>query len=474
MSNNKNVDYLSRLPPELLDYVFELVHVPISSWFASRHPISSPSRYLQPFFDRALYNRVSVKSFHGLDRFCCRVGDDAIRLVRSLIIKFPWKATSNLDPENWEQDSEEEQEDYDYPSSQEFVTMLKRATEVEELLIQGSTRLALLVLSSSVAVSSLPILRSLTLVSTFAHLDDPYHPIHYNVLPYYSTLHQLSITIIRKPDSIFSLPSNPIPPCHLPLCSLRQLSLKGPILSSSHVPIVMASLFNLAELSLEEVCGDVRLLRLVELIPSPERLQRLQVNFTNFSSTGRSVPSPLPNVSFDRFSCLRSLSIIGRVNLCSPPFYRAIEALTCLKELTFGYDTLLSVSMLSRSIDSLKLKSLVLDQLSCTTSETDPNFWLWLPDVINEEELDRSPIEITRPGWTDDFSKEGFTNLGRKCLVKGVSLKGSTVKAFVLECRFDSGELERDRAIRLELKKKHEEQQAQGDTETGNNELETI
>ncbi|GAA5974737.1 hypothetical protein JCM5350_001271 [Sporobolomyces pararoseus] len=419
MSDNKNIDHLSRLPPELLDHIFELVHKP------------------QAF----------------------RVGDDTLQLVRSLSIDIAWKAESDLEP--GPRDPEEEAEDYDYPSSQGFVDMLKRATEVEELLIQGSTRLALLVLSSSVAFSSLPNLQSLTLISTFVHLDDPFHPIHYSVLPYYATLQNLSLIIVRDLHSISSLPSNPIPSALLPFCSLRQLSLEGPILSSSHIPMVMTSLFNIAELSLEQIDGNVRLLKLVKLIPNPEVLEGLHVNFDDFNLSDRSKSSPPLNVSFDRFSNLRSLSIIGLVDLRSPAFYQDLGNLEYLEDLKFGFDTSLSVSSLSRSIDTLKLKSLVLDQFMASTSETDRTLWQLAPGYIDDDHLDRSPVEIIRPHWTDDFSKEGFKELRKKCLEKGVSLKGKTVQASDLEDRYDSGELERERAIRLEKKKKQEEAEAQ-------------
>jgi hypothetical protein len=305
----------------------------------------SPSRYFRPFFDRVLYTRVVLTSYDGLWKFCHQARAKALRQVRSLTIEIPWIDRSEsdyFDPDF----ADEEVEDCDRPTSSQVAHLLKRSSRIEELEIQGSSRLALLVLSSTIATSSLSKLRSLSLTSTFLGFVDPFHPVHYSALPCYTSLCTFELSVIRDRTSIYSRPANRIPLTFSPFYTLDQLKLQGLILASSCSRLLLASLSNVASLCLEDAGGNVGLLNLIQSLPNPESLRQLKIDFYNPHAALRA-PIPIPTVSFESFVNLRSLSIIGRVDLTSPSFYDGLYHLSSLENLLLGTETASSISELS-------------------------------------------------------------------------------------------------------------------------------
>ncbi|GAA5974731.1 hypothetical protein JCM5350_001268 [Sporobolomyces pararoseus] len=414
MSDNKDIDYLSRLPPELIQNIFDLACYSRSSLAVP------PSRYLKSFVERSLYSQTFVDSYRSLGLFCHRVTQARLDQIRSLNLNLREYPYMYLDAD---------EEDPHLPADEDFVSLLQRLTALEDLQIQGSARLALLVLSPPVAISSLPNLRSLDLDSPFDPLDDPFHPLHYTVLAHYPSLEKLDLSISRESTSISSFPSNPIPSSFLPFASIKSFTLYGLELTSPHIPALLASLVNVTEVSIIDENEHSKVGGLANYLPSPGSL--LQLEIVSFSDPDPDSPSPSPTLSLKRFSNLRSLSISYAVDLRSISFHQDLGSLVHLRSLTLGFDTELSVFNLSRSLDVLNLESLVLEGLKTHIKKTDPE-------------------TIERPAWTNVFSREGFRKLVEKCQQKGIKLSGGSFGAFELEEQFDRRELENGTRQRFE------------------------
>jgi len=224
------------------------------------------------------------------------------------------------------------------------------------------------------------------------------------------------------------------------------------MLASSHLPNILTSLFNLSGLYLEDSEGDSRLLDALQLLPNTEKLEDLTV--VMYKSVGRPpAPARSMSLSFERFSNLRSITIVGRVDLDISSPCRELGSLSSLANVSLGRETVLSTSGLSQLIDSVTLKTLAINHLEAQSSLDEPWFWQMMVDSSDEEDFENLPIQISRPQWTDEFSWEGFRKLVEKCNEKGIKITGSTLKALNLEDRFDRGDLERERIRRLEEKK---------------------
>ncbi|GAA5892825.1 uncharacterized protein JCM6883_007487 [Sporobolomyces salmoneus] len=449
MSTPKSVDYLSRLPPELIEDIFDLAH-DYESESPNQRLLGPPSRALKPFFDQTLHSRISLRSWYRLEKFCDRVDSENLDRIKVLEIAIELHHDWDSFSSNLEQEEPEE----DVPSGfddNSFNRILRLTDSIKVLKISGSTRLALLVLSSTVAVSSLPNLQLLSLCSTFDSFEDPFHPAHYAALSYYTSLRALHLEILRHSDSIETSRSapilnNPSLPC------LTEIRLEGPVYASASSSSLLAAAQNCSKLSLIDLHGNPRLIGLVASLSKPERLEELTVESDITSDERRPMVLSLsccPN--------LRVLSVQGNIDFRQPSFYRDLELLSSLEELHFGYATALSLDHFLISTANLNLRSLVLDNLSAWSSLDFPELFEAPRRMINEDDerdQDELPVEFQGPEWTDDFRKEGFTELVRLCEAKGIELKGSTLDALRLQEQFESGELEKERMERLEAKRR--------------------
>ncbi|GAA5974755.1 hypothetical protein JCM5350_001278 [Sporobolomyces pararoseus] len=195
LSTHQNIDYLSRLPPELIQNIFNEIEG------RDRALIAPVSKKFIPFQQLRLYRTVSLKSYDQLDKFCntAKISPAAIEHVVEFKIDVKLKSEKEEDS-NSSLDEEErgEEDDPFLPTSEEVKVLLRALDNVTILDVRGSSRLAQLVLTPEVSVSSFPKLITLRILSALSHCDDPFHPAFYSNLQNYTTLQDLFLTVYRK------------------------------------------------------------------------------------------------------------------------------------------------------------------------------------------------------------------------------------------------------------------------------------
>ncbi|GAA5974811.1 hypothetical protein JCM5350_001308 [Sporobolomyces pararoseus] len=335
----------------------------------------------------------------------------------------------------------EELEDKDEPNNEEFKHALSRMIGVKDLYISCFERIALLIVSSDVASTSLPHLHTLSLQSFFPSLNDPFHSSHYISLPLYSSLRSFRLHVLI--DELDISPSSPPTSIShtLNFDSLSEVSISGPILASPEAENLIGSFTSVTKLSLHDRYGS-RILNKLQAVAKPELIEELTLDCVEENMNLPTSTSSL-NV-FSAFPNLRSLSIRGKID---HPFYQLLQRLKTLEVLQFDRNMTLLETEVIRIVDSLRLKTLILDSPSASLSS---QFWRYFPGSApkegQEEDLDWM-FEYAE--WTNEFSKEGLRRLMRRCEEKGVEIKGAACEALVLEAKWDSGEFKRERSRRF-------------------------
>jgi len=264
-------------------------------------------------------------------------------------------------------------------------------------------------------------------------------------------------------DTIESSPT-PMPSPFISLSSLKYLHLCGPISASQHVSSLLECLPNLTDISLEDGTSSVRILHLLNSLPSPRLLTSISAaSFGHASNTER----PAPSISFASFSGLQSLKLAGSVNLEGHDFYKDLRHLP-LRHLKLGYGTRPSVSglmsLLKGTSSQVHLETVILDNhhayleydiasLNYAVNLQMLNYGIYIPEKDGE---DKASIELTLQGptWTKHLSKQGLSDLFRAGEEMGVSIHGRTLDALRLEEKLESGEVERERVIAREERAK--------------------
>jgi len=324
-------DYLSRLPPELLDTILTIASVSAAT---IKYPLSHT---LQPHFERVFYRELHFHSSYQFERFCESATPEKMLLVKSIVMY------RSLDINAEDEDDEfdavgKEEKDWGLVEVAVLARGFRHLEHLEHLGIKGWTRLCLSVLSSSIAASSLPSLKSLELESTLVDIQDPFDPSHYSNLQSYPQLTRLAVSVLRERLSIESSAKR-IPSPYFSLVSLRSLHIRGPITSSNHDSSLLRCFSGLEELQLDDETSSASLLGLVNSLPNPSRLETLSVNFLQFPSS--TIPPDSP-IAFNVFPNIRNLTIIGLVNLETPSFYEDLRNLP-LQRIELGYGTKLSI-----------------------------------------------------------------------------------------------------------------------------------
>lgn len=137
------MNYLCRLPDELLGSIFDLAQSP------NRRILLPYSKRLLPFLRYYLYHRVRISSYHSLNLFCSSTQSNPLllNLVSSLKIRIEF--VPGRGPAR-------EARDVGVPSNRTLINVLSDSFEVEEISIYGSTRIAFMLLVSDVMSQALP------------------------------------------------------------------------------------------------------------------------------------------------------------------------------------------------------------------------------------------------------------------------------------------------------------------------------
>ncbi|GAA5962533.1 hypothetical protein JCM3765_003720 [Sporobolomyces pararoseus] len=394
----KKRDHFSPLPPELLDSIFDLAH-------ASSPLIGPISGSLASFWRARRFARVEIKGYKQLVAFANNVSVGTLALVRHLLVAippFPHGLTARLDDFN-NPALFKEMEVPGYYRENSIKVLFRNLLNVKTLSLSGSSRVARLILSPDIAVTSFPKLSALSIKSTFEGLNDPFHPAHFASLFFYDELTILEISAFRTESSIHSSKKeNPTltPDDVVPLASLQ---LAGPISASEGAHPLLFLLPAAITTALQDSAQRSRIQLYLDVI---------------FSGTleliiHASVQIPLPLDAFVRIDNLRYLALFGELAPTESRFYDLLAKmpLVCLQ---FGGGNELStnglIGLVSGSKRSSTLETMVIDE------------------VMIGHALDGSRVEA--PAYTRTFTREGFERLMSLGKTAGVEIIGKAVEAF--------------------------------------------
>ncbi|GAA5906192.1 uncharacterized protein JCM6883_005472 [Sporobolomyces salmoneus] len=368
---NESQDHSSLLPPELLGRILNHVQGPDQCIV---NPISK--RFL-PFQREVLYRRVIVRSYEQLDKLCWTVEnqpDIVSDYVKGLKIDIEPKFRQNSPRIT-------EIEDPQSPSSKQLRQLFSALDELNDLYVNGSSRIASMVLSPQVSISSLPKLSILSLSSSFRGFDDPFNPTFYAPLLNYTNLDEFTLWVYRTSAGIVLSPKSPpvISPC---LPSLFSLTLKGPLSTScTSVQRLISSFGFIFQLELTDTSSSTcRIFNLLGDLECPGELSHLSLQ--RYSIYG---PAPQGSIvdALGELSSLESLVVGGTTSSLSPDFYEALLNLP-LTMLVFGSEA---------DVNLVELEKLVTGPKRHETLKT-----IWFENV--EGEMGTKIMDIGGEPWT--------------------------------------------------------------------------
>ena len=394
----KNPDRFSSLPPELLDTIFDQAHSPDSPL---RGPISSS---LLPFWRQRHFKEVKIKSYKAFFSFAHNVSASTLKFVDSLIVVVAPFVMSHRTSLNMILDYNllREQKDPIWLKDSTIIKLFKNLPSVTSIAVAGSSRLAELLLSPSVASSYLPRLIELRLRSSFESFADPFHPSHLDSLKFYLDLNYLEYAVYRSASSIRPV-SKPIPLLADPLGLFRFLSVRGPLSASlTSARRMLLGLVSIETLIVEDSAPGSRMTDLFRFC-HPDLVERLILAglFANGPTTFTFPLLP----SLLKFKKVEELSIYGSLLPPTLASYRQLHKLPLI-DLRFERGSQLSTDgLLSLISGPTKVETLR---------------YLVLNNVVG-------PMEQSIPQYSQDFTRDGLQRLVERGQVEGVVVEGEAV-----------------------------------------------
>ena len=409
-----NRDYLSHLPSELLEEIFHHAH-------DSSLPLTVPlSKSLLPFQRRQLFRSIEVHSYESLDNLCTIARSDCKIPTYARQFRFEVDYDKAADP------IAQESEDLGSPSNSAVERFFRQTSNLQTIETNGSTRISLLLLSPPV-MSSFRRLESLDISSTLHSLPDPFSPSHYSGLQSCSTLHSLSLTILRNSPSIENSARTELD--SKPFANIRQLQLIGTL--SSNEPSVrrfFSSFDSLSTLSLFDTSYTSSLIqKLLEALPAPHHLDIL-----NFGCRPRLDTSNRGDLArcFKSFTRLRALTLLSDFSSFTSDLYSDLRVLP-IEILQFASKACVSIdrltSLISGPTKHSTLKSIGLNQIKgrIGTSIRDVGEPYW-DDLVSEW---RPYPDWELPMWTEAFDEERLVEFLAIAKKQGLIVGGSAVDA---------------------------------------------
>ncbi|GAA5908134.1 uncharacterized protein JCM6883_004126 [Sporobolomyces salmoneus] len=433
--NESKVDHLSRLPPELLGNIFSRLGELDTSLV---HPLS---KRLYPFQQATLYRKISLRSYDQLDKLCWTAVNNP-HLLAEHVLDADIDLNFNVE-RNWEPFSMRffEVDDPLIPSSDRIERLFSILDRVESLAIEGSSRIASIILTPQVAVSSLPKLTTLRLSSSFHGFDDPFNPSFYASLSNYLDLGQLKLQVCRTPASV-KLSTKPSPDTTSPLPSLFSLTLNGPLSRSiSSVQRLICSFALILELNLEDTAPTSRIYSLLEGLETPEELTHLSLQ--RYEAFGPSPEGSLLTL-VDGLSELSSLDVGGTCASVAPEFFQALHQLP-LETLIFSPESDVNLVELGKLIKGRQkhktLKAIRFDNVggkigSRIRDKTAP---AWQPEVYKWGRYD----DWFLPSWTDSFTATKLEEFEELAEQEGIEVSGNAFEAITVEEEYQEEREER-------------------------------
>ncbi|GAA5974714.1 hypothetical protein JCM5350_001260 [Sporobolomyces pararoseus] len=418
MSDHKNIDYLSGLPPELLEDIFNQVQL------SKTHRLAPLSKSLLPFVQQPLFETLCVKTYEAFEFLCQAV---VARPELGSYIKIPHVHVAMVDPENQTKNPPKEVEDPRFPSNKLIKRLFLSLVKVRSLVLTGSTRVASLVLDPVVAASSLPQLRSLYLASTFNNFRDPFHPCHYQSLQFYSELRQFKLSIFRSSKSIHAYPKTQVEPFSF-RTEIVDVSLSGP-LGSSLVSVhhLLTSFGSAPLLSLHDTSKESQMDEILDNICDPEYLDYLHLK--RFASDG-GPPDDGWFHKLERFENLTFLALEGICSSVTTDFYSSLRTLEQLGHLTFGEEAQVSLFKLTKLITGPEK----LNSLHCISFD---NVFGRVGTFLEEEGIPYWDDELgwtaypdwVLPDWNRGFTEDELMMFVAEAKKEGIHVEGTALEA---------------------------------------------
>ncbi|BGP15031.1 hypothetical protein JCM10213_002824 [Rhodosporidiobolus nylandii] len=400
------VDRLSLLPDELLDLVFSFAFdfdvLEPEAPLCTHLPLSKRLYRVQR---DALYREVRLDSYSRFTSFAATVRANAVfgLAVRTFVVSIPWAREPGDLPTL-------EKAAPGSVNSTAVQAVLQSLPNLRELVLYGSSVVALSFLHWSVAPARLPHLERFEVDCTLPSLHDPFHPTHYLPLLAFHNLQKFVLYVRRCNSTIEDehIPHLPIPPFH----NLTAFTCQGPFRSTISLRRLFAALPNLESLSLREF-GEFAtppvesFPSLLAALPNPGKLSALDFmgddeGDIEYSNEFFSLLPMFPN--------LRELRLDGMLT-ASPVLYHALRRLPGLFTLDLCFGVL--------GVTTDDLVSLISKPRHATLGE------LFISTVSADHDM---PAE-----WTDGFTFEGFGDLLDVADAQDVLVGGDAMDVFEAE-----------------------------------------
>ncbi|GAA5838502.1 hypothetical protein JCM5353_004036 [Sporobolomyces roseus] len=435
-SDQENPDYFSRLPPELLDDIFDEA-------YDAETPLTGPiCRSLYPYFVSRRYRRIELSSYQQLSKFCARISPGIASHIETFVIDIPFVKNEEDEDEfeGYDEESRAEAEeakpvketiDTGWPKDEQLSVMFRKLEEVKEVEVKGSTRIALLVLSPQIANSSLPHLRSIILDSSFDCIEDPFHTSHYSSLVFYEELAKFDLSIQRPSDSIVPS-SKPLPPCNITHDRFGYLRIKGPLGASPFASSLVSTQPGLVSLRLHDTAAGTTpspILAVLNTVRYPEELLVLTLDCTRRQVR---IAGDLSN-SLSRLSSLEVFAISGPWPALPNSVYKTFGTLP-LRELLCGPRTPVSLARLKDLVcGPSKSPTLRLLNLSTVESKSIRLAAAYEREMFGPNWEDVPPA-TSFAKWTRQFSKSALYDLMESTAEdKTLMIDGTAVEALIKE-----------------------------------------
>uniref|UniRef100_A0A0K3CQ09 BY PROTMAP: gi/342318918/gb/EGU10874.1/ Cell wall surface anchored protein [Rhodotorula glutinis ATCC 204091] n=1 Tax=Rhodotorula toruloides TaxID=5286 RepID=A0A0K3CQ09_RHOTO len=387
-------DYLTKLPTELFLDICQRVQD------AKQGPyLGAISKAFLPFAREATFGETTVRTYARLQKLCDMVGTGRETLASIGDLRLALLQA----------------EDHNLPNAKDLTNLFRALVNTIELEVEGSNRIAKMVLApvkSRRSWPTLPRLESLTIEDPLEGWANPFAPAHYVDLVYYPEMHSLDLLIERSRASL-----GRYQPCDLPAFPPFGwfLAFRGPILDNPAMPDLLdwfespRGLY-LHDTPVEEAATSGSLASLLSKVPDPDSVTCLSLCRMEGAENLNTALQALPNVS---------TALEFGAGTWHPDCLAAVRGMKHLEELCFDRWTTVTVCDLASLIvgpdkhPSLKVVSL--HNIWDNEMESD-----WVDDE-SDDQSDRYE------GWTDDFTLEGLADLLEIADKEGVQLEGLAV-----------------------------------------------
>jgi hypothetical protein len=410
----KQVDHLSRLPPELLRHIFRSVEVD--------HLPRPLSRFLKPFQDEVKFEAVEVDSYDTLHQLMnvVAINGEVGGFIKAL---------------SFDLDEDEEK------SVAGLAGFFSSLINLRSLSLIDAPPVISLVLKPAFANIAFPLLEDLDINFSFSRRLHPFHPRHFEALSSYTSLVRFTLRIDRDFEDYADLPSLPSSSWSQHFSHLKGLALTGVRLDTNALGVILSGCEKLRSLALQDGSGLTDTVGLVEKLPRVSTLRQLTLNTFDDDEDPplRSITSLLAKVPR-----LTSLNILGPDDVATPAFLEILYALP-LVELSFGCNTPLVAEHVFSLLDP-RTRHPTLQRLNLHNvyALRGPHIYDLDEDELEENYLDERGEVVMHddwlsPLWPEDESwtpaiVEQIRDAAERA---GVEVTGTTFEAAQIEKEYD-------------------------------------